>query len=885
MQPDTTPEKNETKLSFFEELRERGVLKMAAWYVASSLVTIQIVQTVQQAFYLSPMVLTSAVVLAMGGFPIALLLSWHFDITPGGTNHNTIGDARQKTASDWRVITISAIAIIAVAGVAFYVSPARNVLAARRSPRILCAGGGIAPCRVETTMDANRFVVLPLAHDVGVEPKLLNGEICARLLGDGLSQWQDMKMADPLRLAEALARLAPEMRMSIPVDSGVVIARELGAGKLIMGRLTQINDSTRVEAILYNAQRGEAVNRATGVFASGSKEAAGEFARLARKLVIQDGDLAVGEPVAYATTSYKALFAYDSAWKAVRDWKIDDADRYFRSAIFHDANFAYAHLWLAYVMLWQDKTNEQWLQHTRDARGDSAQLDPQNRLLARGIAALAEGKYTEACDNYNAAIARDSANFHAWFGLGECLAQDRRVVRDAKSPSGWSFASSHEAAIRAHHRALQLVPAFNQVFANLGSSRFAGVLYVFANQRRSGVNDAGQEFSAFPELIGDTTAFIPYPHEGWASRPRPLTQLNLVERHRAVLRKSAEEWAAAYPKSPRALEAYALALEQAGDIQVARGHNSALSLLDAARRLETDSSRQMRMDVAKVRLLFKVEDYRAARKMAKRVLRDEKLIDAKEAQRFAGIAGLIGRPHQMGRILVTAGNQADEFDGPRSGGDVELPQDLVRTAAKLLAFTYFGGPQDSIQTLFRDAHLIVGRERDVTKRSALHQATLDRAARMLFNTRAPDEVYKSDGQLTYYMDLQRQMLSNNVALVRDSLHALVERQKSMKPGDISADGIMVEARLMLAVGDTAAATRLLDGYLGNMHDLATSHFRQAWQPVTLVRLMQLRAELAVRGGDSPAARKWSRAVIDLWSDGEPDATPTLRRMRKIAHLR
>lgn len=884
MQPDNTPETKETELSFLAELRERGVLKMAAWYVASALVTIQIVQTVQQAFYLSPMVLTSAVVLALGAFPVALLLSWHFDITPGRANPNTIGESRAKSASDWRVITISIIGVIAVGSLAFYVSPARGVLAARRSPRILCAGGGIAPCRVETTMDENRFVVLPLAHGAGVEPKLLNGEICARLIGDGLAQWQDMKMADPLRLAEALARLAPELRMSIPVDSGVVIARELGAGKLIMGRLAQDGENTRVEAILYNSQTGDAVNRATGVFKANSSDAAAEFARLSRKLVIEDGDLAVSETVAYGTTSYKAMFAYDSAWKSIRDWKLDDADRYFRVAIFHDANFGHAHLWLSYVMLWQERGGDLWLEHARLARRDTLQLDKQSQLLARGIAALAEKDFAQACHEFNRAIARDSANFHAWLGLGECLSRDERVLRDPGSPTGWSFASSYEGAIRAHHRALQLVPAFNQVFASLGSSRFAHVLFTNTNMMRSGMNAAHERFAAYPELVADTTAFIPYPHEQWTRRERPRTQLYLVERHRALLRKAAEEWAAAYPTSPRALEAYALALEQAGEIQTNRGHNSALSILANARALETDPARQFRIDVARVRMLFKVEEFKQARKLAKRVLRDEEHLDVAEAQRSAGIAGLIGRPHQMARLLSAAGPTA-EFDRPVNGAAVELPQDLARTASRLLAFAYFGAPQDSIRALGQTAHAVIDREQEPSRRVLLHEVTLDRAARMTFSSLGPDELYKSDRSLSFLMNLQRLLLANRKTEVRDSLRAMVQRQRALRPGDFSSDGIMVEAQLMLAVGDTASARRLLDGYLGNLNDLSTSQFRQAYQPVTIVRLMTLRAELAARAKETATARKWSRAVIDLWSDGEPEVTPTLRRMRQLAHLR
>ncbi len=67
--------------------------------------------------------------------------------------------------------------------------------------------------------------------------------------------------------------------------------------------------------------------------------------------------------------------------------------------------------------------------------------------MAEGMLALADQRFPEACDRFRALVARDSLDFAAWFGLGECQGKDPLVVRDAASPSGWKFRGSYQAAV------------------------------------------------------------------------------------------------------------------------------------------------------------------------------------------------------------------------------------------------------------------------------------------------------------------------------------------------------------------------------------------------------------------------------------------------------
>ncbi|NNK64059.1 MAG: hypothetical protein HKO98_12740, partial [Gemmatimonadetes bacterium] len=75
---------------FFAELKRRRVFRVAAVYGATSFVIVQAADVLQEALRLPAAFLTAVAVLALLGFPIALVLAWAYDRTPDGV---------QKTAA------------------------------------------------------------------------------------------------------------------------------------------------------------------------------------------------------------------------------------------------------------------------------------------------------------------------------------------------------------------------------------------------------------------------------------------------------------------------------------------------------------------------------------------------------------------------------------------------------------------------------------------------------------------------------------------------------------------------------------------------------------------------------------------------------------------
>ena len=865
------------------ELTRRRVFKMAGWYAGSLFLAIQVVQVLIDAFYLVPPgLLTATIVVGAFGFPVALLLSWQFDITPSGIHRTRrFSDTAKAWYSNWRLVAAAILLILITGAAALSTTRARDVVRGwGRSAVVKCSGAG---CESIRKVEPNRYVVLPLTHQNSASPHLMDGELCARLISDGLSHWHDVNLADPLAVNDELRKLTPALREQIPVDSGISIARRVGAGKLIMGELWQFADSTRVQAVLYDAVAGKQVKVMRTRFALANIAPEMEFARLAQQLLLEDSDLEVSMPDAEATTSWAALVSYDSAFKAIAKWDLELAKVHFTNSLQRDPNYRQADLWMAQVLLWQRDTSELFRYHAGRAKSGSASFGEANRLLAAGIGALAERRYAQACDEFRTLLSRDSANFHAWFGLSECLDGDRRVVASESSPSGWAFASSYGEAVRAHQRALLLVPSFNESFVNLGSSRLASLLYLNANRRRLGTDDAGRRYAASPEIVADTVALIPYPYEDAVNRQIPATNSSVIARHRLIQRQTAEAWAIKFPDDTRALEALAHALEQTGNIEAASGGgNTALEIINRASELEKDKGQQLRLAVAEVRFLVKAQRFKAARRLAQRTLKAHRHPAPKDAQLLAGIAGLVGEPHEMAR-LFSEGAEAFVHDIPASGADVEVPIELARNVGRLLAYAYVGEPRDSLNAISRRSHAYLTQRVAPETRELMHQATLDRAARITFPIVGADEVHLSNpGSVT--LQMQAMLIRKDTARLRAALRDLTVQRRFLRAADVAADGILFTAQLDLAIGDTTAAVSGIDGYLNDLTNIAPSQFRQPYQPATLVRLMELRAKLAAKQRDRPTARRWSRAVIDLWQDGDKELKPTLREMRKLARF-
>ncbi len=106
--------------SFFAELRKRKVVQVAAIYGAVSWGVTEVVVTVTEQLFLPQWISTLAVIGFVVGFPVAMFLSWTFDITSDGIERSAVSSRRGKAS-----IALSMLLLVTgTAGLFFLIKPA-----------------------------------------------------------------------------------------------------------------------------------------------------------------------------------------------------------------------------------------------------------------------------------------------------------------------------------------------------------------------------------------------------------------------------------------------------------------------------------------------------------------------------------------------------------------------------------------------------------------------------------------------------------------------------------------------------------------------------------------------------------------------------------------
>jgi hypothetical protein len=171
------------------------------------------------------------------------------------------------------------------------------------------------------------------------------------------------------------------------------------------------------------------------------------------------------------------------------------------------------------------------------------------------------------------------------------------------------------------------------------------------------------------------------------------------------------------------------------------------------------------------------------------------------------------------------------------------------------------------------------------KRMGTRQALLDYSTLLAFPERGIRPMHRGKLPARYLLVMQWQLGRKDTTGLRESFKKLQEVQRDLRPGDVAFDGTYHAAWLLLAIGDTTQATRLLDLSLDALPTARTEVLDQLPQVATLVRGMALRADLAATQHDSTTARRWARHVVLLWSGAGQELQPTVSRMRSLMQVR
>jgi tetratricopeptide (TPR) repeat protein len=730
-------------------------------------------------------------------------------------------------------------------------------------------------------LDPSLYMVLPFRHRAQAVSMLLNGDQCESLLHDALARWRGVQMVDPLWVSDARSRRGG----ATSIKDGISIARERRAGRVVLGEVWQFQDTIYVRGLLYDAAGRERVIREHAIrIAPDLSDAQVRFQELADSLLV-GGAPAGGAPPRGAGLSLPAWRAFQDGYAALQRWNLDSAKSKLQHALAIDPTYGTAQLWLAQVLAWAGEKPESWKRYAAGALASPDSLAPRDRGVAEAMLALAENRFPQACEKFRGLIARDSLDFAAWFGLGDCQGKDPLVVRGS-SDSAWQFRGSYQAAVDAYRRALEIVPSVHLAFRGQAFHRLPELLYTEPNQLRLGYALAPDtvHLGAYPSMSGDTLEFIPRPlAEAVAAEPGsvPATVGAAVARNRELLREIATTWVRAFPDRADAHETLALVLETLGELTAGRSKDySALSEVKRARTTATEPSQALRLANIETRFLVKSEQMAAARGLADSVLRANPNPIMDDARQLRGLAALTGRVHLAARLQRRA---APDFTFMTSAWEeINVPLQLTDAALGLRAYASFGAPVDSLLTLERRVERLIPSYVETRRRARTREALLDWPSVLSFPELGLGPTHRAKAGSDYRMEMQWELAQGDTAQLRQHFKKLEEVQRALRPGDVAFDGTYHAAWLLLAIGDTAQAVHLLDLTLEALPTIRSDLIDQLPQVATFVRGMALRAELADRAKDPTTAKRWARNVTVLWSGADPELQPTVKRMLTIS---
>ena len=730
------------------------------------------------------------------------------------------------------------------------------------------------PPRADTTV----YYVTQFEHRGSAGPGLASTVM--ERVNDALSEWRGLTPV--LARSAAAAAGSGEQARADGLESALEAAKASRARWLLRGDVAADGDSLTVRASLYDVHTGTRIRGGRIRHASAGVPPRALYRTLVNAVLRSREELPWNRPEDQWTPSLPAWAAYDRGREAIARWDLETAQSELESALAAEPELAQAQLWLAQLGMWTMQPADRWTAMARLAHAQRPRLDSGDAALAEAQLHMGEGRYPSACAAYRRVVQHDSTDFRGWLGLGDCQSRDSVVVPAADSRSRYRFRSSHHSAALAYLRARVHMPQPHPAFLY---ERLTKVLFTEAYRLRFGRLDTGSVagFGAFPALVRDSIAFVPYPMPMiTAARPEvsPVTQVDALDRNRSLLRSLYLQWVTDAPSSIDAHTSLATLLEMTEELEPAEGRRSALGEIATARSLNAPSSRLRALGRTQVRLLVKAGRWGEAKVLVDSLFAASRGIDADEAGRLAGAAALTGRLGRTGRLLA---HSAAELPVPLPGVQPDLPAAVRRDVLGILPRVALGVCDPRVDEFPRELERRLESYYPDPTRARLVR---DDVLRRLFIFAAPcgrrpslDDV---DPAGDHWLRMLHALTRADSRAVLWEFAGLQRARHGMRPGEAAVEGTFIEAWLLSEAGDTAAAIAHLDHTLRALPTLGSRLLDSPMQSAGLVRAMALRAELAARRGDRTTAGQWASAVETLWRDADAPLQPVVQRMRAIS---
>src|SRR5438034_8431625 len=458
--------------SFFAELKRRNVYKVAVGYAVVGWLLIQVATQVFPFFEIPNWAVRLVVLLIVVGFPIALVIAWAFELTPGGIKRTEEADRvypGRSRGRAWIYVVISA--GLLSAGLFFlgrYTAPNENKI-------------GNVP--------AKSIAVLPFEN--------LSRDSDNAYFAEGI---QDEILTRLARVADlkVISRTSTQRYKSSPNDLPQ-IAKQLGVANILEGSVQKSQDQVRVNVQLINAATDAHLwadsfdRKLIDIFAVESEIAAKVADKLQAKLTGAEQHAISMQPT-QNTEAYQLYLKGRYFWNKRTGPDLRKAIDYFKQAIDKDPKYALAYAGLAdsYTLLsaYGAGGPQESFPSAKTAAQKALELDD---TLAEAHTSLGQILLFYDLDlggstkEFERAIALNPnyATAHHWYGSGPLLAVgefDRAIAELRRAQQldplsliinadlGVAFATArrYDEAIAQLRKTIEMDPRFYYAHWNLG---------------------------------------------------------------------------------------------------------------------------------------------------------------------------------------------------------------------------------------------------------------------------------------------------------------------------------------------------------------------------------------------------------------------------------
>ncbi len=407
-----------------QELKRRKVFRVAGVYAVVSWIIMQIGEVTFPALLLPNWALTLVIVLLIIGFPIAILLSWAFDITPDGIKRD-----RQSTflaesppisgsnypppfpiRSKYRNLSLITAGITAIIIISWLVLPQMGLFG------------------LQTSIDANSLAVLTFENLQDVDDKDRLGQILQELIITDLSESEFFKVYSSQRLFDLQNQLHPSDSRSIDPSDALEIARMAGASTMLTGSIIQTGTKTILTSRLIEVDRGTVIKsqRVEGTDIYAMVDELTEEVRADLNLSshdIQDIKIPVIEKTSSSMTAFQH---YLEGMDLLNEQKFVLALEHFSAAIEIDSSFSSVYYNLAMAQWWaqsehKEITSEQALATLDRFLSHQFYKTTKEKLLAESARELIQQNHSTAAELYTQLTNIIPDEKDGWYGLGEAL--------------------------------------------------------------------------------------------------------------------------------------------------------------------------------------------------------------------------------------------------------------------------------------------------------------------------------------------------------------------------------------------------------------------------------------------------------------------------------